>query len=168
RPQVRGVVLPTIVVHGPRTARRHRARARGRTMTRTAGLDRWWPTTQAFELVRAPVDAVAAALRSDVERSLGDEPLVEEWRPFTTLDQAFCSVDRFTSVPTAILAFATDSDWTVLWSNGFHCTGYDAIAAGLTRVHGFETLHVCAHDVTTTTPAAGGFTHRVRSGAEVV
>ncbi len=137
-------------------------------MTRTPGLERWWPTTQALDLVKASVEDVAGALRREIERSVSGEPIEESWTAFASIDEALTSVERYTNVPTAVLAFATESPWTILWSNGFHCTGFDSVASGLTRTHGFETLHFCVHDEATTTPPGGGFTWRARKGAEVV
>lgn len=137
-------------------------------MIRTPVLQKWWPTTQSLELIRGSVEDVAAALRKEIERTVTGEPLAETWIPLATLDDAFASVREFTTVPTVTLAFPTHSEWTVLWSNSFHCSGHDALASGLTRVHGLESIHWSANDRATTVPPRAGFVRRVRSGAEVL
>ena len=53
---------------------------------RDGALRRWWPTTQALDLVEGPVEAVAASVGAEVTRFLKGEPVETSWEPFPDLD----------------------------------------------------------------------------------
>lgn len=129
---------------------------------------RWWPTTQALDLVEGPVAAVANAVAAEVTRFVKGEPVVTSWAPFPNLDAAFGLAAEFASVPTVYLVLPTQSRWVVLWNNSFLCDGYDSLCWCLTKNHGLTSLHWSAHDNWTTFQSGAGFVHRRRRGAELV
>jgi hypothetical protein len=127
---------------------------------RTPALRRWWPTTQALDLVEGDVATVAAALHAETTRVLKGERLAAAWTRCATLDDAFDTAGEFTNVPTHWLVLPTRSRWSVLWNNSFLCDGYDSLCHCLTAFHGLTTLHWSAHDATTTFQPGAAFTHR--------
>jgi len=127
---------------------------------RSEAIQRWWPTTQSLDLVEGDVETVATAVRSEVARFLGNEPLVESWESLRNLNAAFSSANEFANVPTLYLVLPTNSRWSVLWNNGFLCDGYDSLCWCITSNHHLPTLHWSAHDETTTFQSGALFTYR--------
>jgi hypothetical protein len=135
---------------------------------RSETIQKWWPTTQALDIVEGSVEAVAAALQAEVRRFLAGEAISTSWEGFLNLDAAFCSASEFTNVPTTYLVLPTRSKWSVLWNNSFLCNGYDSLCHNLTKNHGLTTLHWSAHDEWTSFQSGASFTHRRKDGAEIV
>ncbi len=129
---------------------------------RSAILQRWWPAIQAMELALAPPKSVVAAVVDELTRTLPGERIERTEHLFGDLNAAFAAVPGLSVVPTWFLVLATRSPWTVVWSNGASCSGYDALASNLTRRHGLTTLHFLAHDEVTTTEPGALFHHRRR------
>ena len=127
---------------------------------RSEVIQRWWPTTQSLDLVEGDVETAAAAVRTEVARFLGKEPLVESWQSLKNLDVAFSSASEFANVPTLYLVLPTSSRWSVLWNNSFLCDGYDSLCWCITGNHHLATLHWAAHDETTTFQSGASFTYR--------
>ncbi len=134
---------------------------------RSEAIDRWWPTTQALDLVEGGVEAVAQAVHAEVSRFLKGDPVATKWRSFPHLDAAFGAAPRFANVPTFYLVVPTRSKWTVLWNNSSLCDGYDSLCWCLTQNHGFTSLHWSAHDNWTTFQSGAAFTHRRLVGSTV-
>lgn len=131
---------------------------------RTGALSAWWPSTQALDLVHAPVQRAAEALAAELFRIHGPDGVAAAWRRFGSVDEALGSVADFTNVPTTWIALPTRTPWTVLWSNGFLCDGHDALCWCLTRHHGLCTVHASAHDEVTTFQPGATFVHRALAG----
>jgi hypothetical protein len=131
-------------------------------------IQKWWPTTQALDVVEGSVEVVAAALQEEVRRVLAGEAITTSWEAFSNLDAAFRSASEFANVPTIYLVLPTHSKWSVLWNNSFLCDGYASICHKLTKNHGLTTVHWMAHDEWTSFQSGAGFTHRRRVGAEIV
>ncbi len=129
---------------------------------------KWWPTTQSIDLVEGQIDAIAAAVRFEVERYTEGERFICEWRRFISFDEALCSADYFASVPTIFVVMPTASKWVAIWNNSFLCNGHYALCHNLTRRHGFTTMHWSAHDQPTTFQSAATFIHMRREGAEIL
>ncbi len=88
---------------------------------RSESIRRWWPTTQSLDLVEGAVEAVAAAVETEVGRFLKDEVVLTSWEGFPLLDAAFQAAPEFANVPTFYLVLPSRSRWTVLWNNSFLC-----------------------------------------------
>ncbi len=127
---------------------------------RSESIQRWWPATQSLDLVLGDVDTVAAAVRTEVLRFVGDTRTEESWQPFVDLTGAFALAGDFANIPTAFLVLPTRSRWSVLWNNSFLCDGYDSLCWCLTGRHHLTTVHWSAHDSTTSFQAGASFTHR--------
>jgi hypothetical protein len=128
---------------------------------------KWWPTTQSIDLVEGPIDAIAAAVRVEVERFAEGERFMSEWRKFTSFDEALCSADYFANFPTIFVIMPTASKWVAVWNNHFLCDGYYALCYNLTRRHGFTAMHWAAHDQLTTFQSGAAFTYERREGTEI-
>jgi hypothetical protein len=137
-------------------------------MPRSDAIQRWWPTTQALDLVEGTPATVAAALSARVRGFVADERLDTTWVDVACFDDALRQAADFGNVPTTFVVLPTRSRWSVLWNNGFLCNGYDTLCLGLTRHHGLTTVHWCAHDATTTFQPGASFCHRRRQGTDVV
>jgi hypothetical protein len=156
---------------------------------RSAGIQRWWPSTQSLDLVDGPVENVAIALAELVQRFVrtsrdhdadfdGVSPSapalsaegspVTEWRTFTGFEAALESLSEFASFPTTFLAFPTRSNWTVLWNNSSHCNGYDSLCHCLTEAYGMRTISWSANDAVTTSQPGAQFCCRQRRDGNVV
>lgn len=128
-------------------------------------VQRWWPLPDSLDLVRAPIKVVATAVLGEVTRLAAGEKLSSEWVPFSSLDHMFGSVAVFTNVPTVYFVLPTRSDWTVLWTNGFLCDGYDSLCWCLTTNHGLSTMHWRAFDGDAVFQAGSSFTFRTQSAS---
>lgn len=135
---------------------------------RSEVIQRWWPTTQSLDLVEAPVDDVAEAVRQEVSRFVEGEPIVATSESCPDLDSAFSLASEFANVPTVCLVLPTASRWSVLWNNSFLCDGYDSLCWCLTAHHGLTTIHWCAHDGWTSFQSGATFTHRRRCAGQIV
>ena len=135
---------------------------------RTESMQRWWPTTQSLDLVEGPVEAVGAAVETELKRFLEGERLATSWNSYPDLDAAFRAAPEFASVPTFYLVLPSRSRWTVLWNNSFLCDGYDSLCWCLTTNHRLTTVHWSAHDEWTTFQSGAGFTHRRWDGSKVI
>src|SRR6185503_5189563 len=113
-------------------------------------IQKWWPTTQALDLVEGSVEAVAAAVHAEVSRFITNDPIKTSWESFASLNTAFEAAPEFTNVPTFYLVLPTHSKWSVLWNNSFLCDGYDSLCHCLTMNHRLTTVHWSAHDEWTT------------------
>ena len=131
-------------------------------------IQKWWPTTQALDIVEGSVEAVATALQAEVGRFLAGETISTAWAAFPNLDAALCSASEFANVPTIYLVLPTHSKWSVLWNNSFLCDGYDSLCHNLTKNHGMTTVHWSAHDEWTSFQSGASFSHRQKVGAEIV
>jgi hypothetical protein len=58
----------------------------------------------------------------------------------------------------------THSQWTVLWYDSFHFSGYDSLCSNLTKRYGFKTLHWTSSDTEALYLPGTLFTHRQRTG----
>lgn len=96
------------------------------------------------------------------------ERLIARSVSFATLDDAFGAAPRFDNVPTFFLVLPTRSRWSVLWNNGFLCSGYDSLCSNLARNHGFTSMHWLAHDDETTTEPSAVVAHRRSLGGQLV
>jgi hypothetical protein len=135
---------------------------------RSEAIDKWWPTTQALDLVEGSVEAVAAAVDAEVRRFLKGENAVSSWKACASVDHALEHAPEFANVPTFYLVLPTRSRWTVLWNNSFLCNGYDSLCWCLTKNHGLTTIHWAAHDECTTFQRGASFRHRHRDSTGVV
>jgi hypothetical protein len=86
---------------------------------------KWWPATQALDLVLGPAEEVAAAVKTEFERYAGDGSVASRWSSFDGLGSVFASAPYFANVVTFIAVLPTKSQWSVLWNNSFLCDGYD-------------------------------------------
>jgi hypothetical protein len=134
---------------------------------RSESIQRWWPATQSLDLVQGDVEEVAAAVRAEVARFLGNTRLAESWKSFVDLTSALSLAGDFTNIPTVFLVLPTKSDWSVLWNNSFLCDGYDSLCWCLTTNHHLTTLHWSAHDEPTSFQPGASFTHRSWCGSLV-
>src|SRR5262245_38651700 len=123
---------------------------------RSDSIQRWWPTTQSLGLVEGPVEAVAAAVETELRRILRGERVVTFWEAYTSLDAAFQAAPEFANVPTFYLVLPSRSRWTVLWNNSFLCDGCDSLCWCLTKNHRLITMHWLAHDKWTTFQSGAG------------
>lgn len=130
-----------------------------RMQLRSEQIRRWWPTTQALDLVEGTMEVVAAAVQAEVSRFVNGHVL-GAWESFPDLDRAFAAAGDFANVPTCYLVLPTQSRWCVLWNNSFLCDGYDALCHCLALNHRLTTLHWSAHDHTTVFQAGAMFHHR--------
>jgi hypothetical protein len=124
-------------------------------------IQRWWPTTQALDLVQGSIEEVANAVLAEVTRFIGRESLSASWESFHSLDEALSTAVEFTNVPTHFLVLPTRSNWTVIWNNSFLCNGYDSLCHCITKKHSLRTLHWSAHDDWTTFQSGAQFIHRL-------
>jgi hypothetical protein len=138
------------------------------THLRSEAIQRWWPTTQALDLVEGNHEIVATAVHAEVSRFVGNEAVSTSWEVFQNLDAAFGAATEFANVPTFYLVLPTHSKWSVLWNNSFLCDGYDSLCHGLTLNHGLTTLHWWAHDERTSMQSGASFCHRHVSGSNVL
>ena len=127
----------------------------------------WWPTTQAIDLVRGPVERVADATETEFRRFAGDAPVATAWKEFADLNGVFSAAPHFANTVTFIAVLPTKSDWVALWNNSFLCDGYDSLCWCLTRNHGLTTVHWSAHDEPTTFQPGSQFTHRHWRGGQL-
>jgi hypothetical protein len=135
---------------------------------RSESIQRWWPSTQSLDLVEGSVEAVAAAVETEVRRFVGSEPVASSWETFLSLDSAFRSAPEFANIPTFHLVLPSRSRWTVLWNNSFLCDGYDALCWCLTKHHALTTVHWSAHDRWTTFQSGASFHLRRSAGSTMV
>jgi hypothetical protein len=135
---------------------------------RSESIQKWWPTTQSLDLVEGSLEAVAAAVETEVRRFLIREAVVASWETFADLDAAFRAAAEFANVPTFYLVLPSRSRWTVLWNNSFLCDGYDSLCWCLTQNHGLTTVHWSAHDEWTTFQSGAAFNHRRLEGATMI
>ena len=106
----------------------------------------YWPFLISLDLVKAPADDCAAAVKSEVSRFARDETIQETTFAFQSLENLFSAPREFFASPTRIYVVPTTTDWTVLWNNSFHCTAYDSLCHCLTLNHGLETFHFQSSD----------------------
>jgi len=135
---------------------------------RSESIQKWWPTTQSLDLVEGPMDAVAAAVDTEIRRFLDGEAVVAAWETFADLDAAFRAAPEFANVPTFYLVLPSRSRWKVLWNNSFLCDGYDSLCLCLTQNHGLTTVHWSAHDERTTFQSGAVFHHRRFEGTTMI
>lgn len=138
------------------------------THIRSEVIQKWWPTTQALDLVEGNVEEVAAAVHNEVARFVGKEVITGTWETFSTVDEAFGAAPEFANVPTFYLMLPTHSKWTVLWNNSFLCNGYDSLCHCLTSNHALTTVHWQAHDGCTSMQSEAKFCHRRAGGGNVI
>lgn len=122
--------------------------------------ERWWPLPRSLDLVRAPFEQVAQMLEKELDRVVPDEPKEAAFIPAASLNAFFLATNELTNFPTALYALPTKTSWTVLWTNGFLCDGYDSLCYNLSRLYSIETLHWHASDTDGPFQAGSGFTHR--------
>ena len=122
-------------------------------------IQRWWPTTQALDLVQGSVEEVARAVHAELSR-FSNNKVSGYWESFLDLDDMFGAVKKFTNPPTEFFVIPTYSKWTVLWNNSFLCDGYSSLCWNLTRNHGLTTIHWSAHDEWTTFQSGATFSYR--------
>ena len=128
---------------------------------RTSAIASCWPSTQSLDLVQASAEVTAHAVKNELCRFLGAEPIEGRWVAAASIDQAIKSCAEFTNVPTYFLVLPTKSRWSVLWNNSFLCDGYDSLCHCLTKNHGLTTLHWSAHDQDTTFQSGAAFAYRM-------
>lgn len=128
----------------------------------------WWPTTQSMDLVEAPLERAAEAVRHEMKRFAKGEHIEVVKRSVDSVQAALDEVTEFDNVCSTILLLPTRSKWTVLWNNNFLCDGYDSLCWCLTSHHGLTTIHWSAHDEWTTFQSGARFTFRRRDGATIV
>jgi len=131
-------------------------------------IQRWWPATQSLDLVEGVVEDVAEATHQEVSRFVKGEAVWTAWEACADLDRAFRMAPDFTNVPTVFLVLPTRSKWSVLWNNSFLCDGYDSLCHCLTSRHGRTTIHWSAHDGWTSFQSGATFTHRRKTGTQIV
>ncbi|MEW6278600.1 MAG: hypothetical protein AB1758_08270, partial [Candidatus Eremiobacterota bacterium] len=128
----------------------------------------FFPLYRCMDLVRAPQEVAAAAVLQEVTRFAAPDPVLQEWRPFRSLPELWNGVSEFTNCPTQFFVLATDSPWSVVWTNAALCDGYDSLSWCLTENHGLTTLHFFAAEQDSTFQAGCGFTHRGQAGERSV
>jgi hypothetical protein len=64
------------------------------TLRRGKTIQKWWPTTQALDLVEGPLEAVATAVHAEVARFTATEPIEGSFESFENLDAAVLGVTR--------------------------------------------------------------------------
>lgn len=106
----------------------------------------YWPFLMSLDLVKAPADDCASAVKAEFSRFARDELIHETTFPLQSLEHLFSTPSEFYASPTRIYVVPTTTEWTVLWNNSFHCTGYDSLCHCLTLNHGLETLHFQSSD----------------------
>lgn len=125
----------------------------------------WWPTTQSLDLVEAPPEIAANAVRQEFVRIANCESVGMTRRRFETVGDVLDSETDFYNVPTKIIVLPTRSKWTVLWNNSFLCDGYDSLCWLLTSRHRLATIHWSSHDEWTTFQSGSLFHWRKHEGA---
>jgi hypothetical protein len=138
------------------------------TLRRSMTIQKWWPTTQALDLVEGSLEAVAAAVHAEVARFTATEPIESSFESFENLDVAFEAAPDFANVPTFYLVLPSHSKWSVLWNNSFLCDGYDSLCHCLTKNHRLTTVHWSAHDEWTTFQSGAQFLYRRADGSNVI
>lgn len=121
----------------------------------------WFPLGVSIDLVEGDLPVVADAVRTQVRRWTGREPLVESEHPFSGWRSLFGSVESFTNVPTKFYCIPTNSRWTALWTNCFLCSGYDSLCLCLTKNHGLRSIHWKASDESGIFQPGSNFCHRM-------
>ncbi|MFZ6818367.1 hypothetical protein [Undibacterium sp. Ji22W] len=134
---------------------------------RSKSIQKWWPATQALDLVEGDCDVVAKAVHAEVSRFCGKEVVDGDWEIFPNLDGAFGAANEFANVPTFYLVIPTFSKWVVLWNNSFLCDGYDSLCHCLTINHALTTLHWSAHDEWTSMQSGAVFSYRYVKDGDV-
>nr|WP_315468715.1 hypothetical protein [uncultured Undibacterium sp.] len=134
---------------------------------RSQSIQKWWPTTQALDLVEGDCDVVAKAVHGEVSRFCGEEVVDGDWEIFPNLDAAFGAANEFANVPTFYLVIPTFSKWVVLWNNSFLCDGFDSLCHCLTINHALTTLHWSAHDEWTSMQSGAVFSYRYVKDGDV-
>ena len=121
-------------------------------MLKSPVIEKWWPTTQALELVEGPADVVAQAVLAAVGGFVGEDVVECQTAEFGDVHGALsrAAAQGFCKVPTTYLILSTHSEWTVIWNDCFLCDGHDSLCRALTADHGLTTVHWSAHDETTT------------------
>lgn len=71
--------------------------------TKDQVFERWWPLPTSLDLVRAPIDRVAAVLEAEWERTYR-QPVRKEWVEYEDIDAVFRSVATMTNSPSMFLA----------------------------------------------------------------
>ncbi len=125
-----------------------------------------WPFLMSLDLVRAPADDCAAAVNAEFSRFARGQAIQETTFTFGSLATLFSEPDAFFVSPTRIYVVPTRTDWTVLWNNSFHCSGYDSLCHCLTLNHGLETFHFKASDEDAFFLAGTLIRHRFPTGGE--
>ncbi len=106
----------------------------------TTTLDRWWPVTYDFGLIRSDIDSVAAT-RSKMFIEAGIE-VATHWSD-GPLEDCFSVLEPLTPAPNKELLVATTFGWTAFFSNG--CRGSDPFLPmiQLSKALGVSALRVC-------------------------
>ena len=80
-------------------------------------IERWWPVTYDFGLVRAPVDVVLAATQALWRQAGLEIDLVEHDQP---LEDFFKALEPLSPTPTKEMYLSTRFGWTAFFRNGVH------------------------------------------------
>ena len=106
----------------------------------TTTLDRWWPVTYDFGLIRSDIGSVAAT-RTKMFKEAGTD-VATHWSE-SHLEDCFSSLEPLTPAPNKELFVATTFGWTAFFSNG--CRGSDPFLPmlQLSKALGVSALRVC-------------------------
>ena len=87
----------------------------------------FWPFLISLDLVRADQPEAFAAVLGQVSRFTEGEGLDVSHFPFQSLSHVFQHAGQYASFPTSFYVLPTSSQWSVIWTNTFHCDGYDSL-----------------------------------------
>lgn len=125
---------------------------------------RYWPFLMSFDLVKASKAMTLERVAGQIARITNKEPLAILDIEFESLTQVFEHPGEYASFPTAFYVMPTATPWTVIWTNTFHCNGYDSLSHCLSRFDRLETFHFRSCDEDAFYQAGTLFTHRHPTG----
>lgn len=129
---------------------------------------RYWPFLMSFDLVRASKATALECVMRQISRFTDGDPLTTLDFRFESLSQVFVHPGDYASVPTALYVLPTRTPWSVIWTNTFHCNGYDSLCHCVSLFDRLETLHFSSCDEDAFYQAGTQLTHRVPKGEKEV
>jgi hypothetical protein len=128
----------------------------------------WWPSTQALDLVEAPVELTAEAVHNVYNEIAAPAKATITWLHQDSLHAALATVPDFDNCVTRALVLPTKTRWSVIWYNTFLCSGFDSLCKRLSGHYRLTTIHFMANDHATTFQAGALFHLRAPKGGKMV
>lgn len=134
------------------------------TMRALTALIKTFPFFLSLDLARGPISTVSKAVENELSRFNDNCIKVDQVR-FSSVEDIINHPATYSSSPIYFYIIPTNTDWTILWNNSFHCNGHDSLCHCLTKNHKIETIHYLSSDIDAFYQAGSSWTHRLPNGA---